>query len=145
MIRLKSLISENTLEWRNYTQLSREQQAALYEYMVTSGDVDPSEYNSYIQTFVFKTMMVSPDKLKRVFDKDGWDWLKGLSSNDEARIQKIDREINQTKQKWPYIVNAATSFSQWAENEYHHGDGFHRMLLAVRKNEPIEFLFPKRK
>ena len=123
--------------------MSKEQKDALYEYMVTSGGVEPTEFNAYMKRFVFKVIKVPAAKLKNVFDKDGWDWLQGLSANDEERIKKIDAEIQRTNQTWPYIVNAATTFSQWAENEYYHGDGFHRMLLAIRKNRPIEFLFIK--
>jgi hypothetical protein len=71
--------------------------------------------------------------------------LSGIRpDDDEDRIKKIDLEIQKTKEKWPYIVNSATSFQQWKTNEIYHGDGFHRTILALRKNEPIEFLFLKR-
>jgi hypothetical protein len=145
MINLKKLLCEGK-EWIRYGTLTPSQKKAVYEYMVTSGDVEVEEYNQYVNNFVYKIQVVPAEKISSILERDwGWDWQKtALTTNDEARIQKISKEIDRTKQKWPYIVNAATSFSQWAENEHYHGDGFHRMCLSIRKNEPIEFLFLKK-
>jgi hypothetical protein len=143
MIKLKSLLREES-GWKKYISLTSAQKKALYEYMVTSGGVEPEEYNDYVKTFLYRIQVVSPQQIAAVFEKDGWDWTQGLRQNDEDRIKKIDLEIQKTKEKWPYIVNSATSFQQWKTNEIYHGDGFHRTILALRKNEPIEFLFLKR-
>jgi hypothetical protein len=142
MIKLKSLLNEES-GWKKYNSLTHAQKKALYEYMVTSGGVGPEEYNDHVKKYEYKIVIIDAKKIAPILDKGGWDWMSGINPDDEKRINAIDRLIKKTNQKWPYIVSGATSFKQWAENEYYHGDGFHRMLLSVRKNEPIEFLFLK--
>ncbi len=142
MIKLKSLLNESKNSWIEYDRLSSAEKESLYEYMVDSGGVNSDEYEDWIKKFVYKIQLVQPNQLIPILDKWGWDWRKE-NSDDERRISKISKIQKKTKNIWPYVVGNGDTLKKWATDEMNHGDGWHRLCVSLRKNEPINFLFIK--
>ena len=138
--------------WIEFKTLTEAQKAALYEFMVDSGGVEKSEYEIHATKFKFRIELISPEKVIPVikqWHEDAiveytFDLNTSYYADDEQRIQNI-AELHATGNPiWPYI-GQETTFKKWAKSEFNHGDGWHRLILAIRQNRPIEFLYLKTK
>lgn len=144
MIKLKQILLESYNVWMGYDKLSVSQKEALYEYMVTSGGVSDREYNNHVKMRLYKVVLINPNQVIDVFNEWGWTGhIKCKYDDDTRRINKIKTLHKKYKTVWPYIVGDGKTFKDWARDKMNHGDGYHRLCLALREHRPIEFLFIK--
>jgi len=135
--------------WKRYAALTKAQQAALYHWMVLEGGVMDDEYREHMRKRLFGVQLIQPASIVQALKH--WHTIAEVPypfdlhtsqyKNDQQRISKIARLHRKGGLIWPYIADGCTSFREWAKSPDNHGDGWHRMLLAVRQNRPIEFIF----
>lgn len=132
--------------WVRYEALPKRIKDALWQYMVTDGGVEADEYDEHVRKFTYRLQAYAAEKVRRAWYGVGWKLgdEEPLHASDEKRIRAIERLWNAGKNRWPYIVGSGvSSFKEWASDEMNHGDGYHRAVAAIRRGEPVEFLFLK--
>ena len=129
--------------------LTKAQQEALYAYLIDGGYVGEHEFVEVVTQYQYRIKTVSTIegiKLLQRWHKDAavdytFNINKCYYSYDEKRVQHIAQLHKQGSLVWPYVVSRGVNFRQLVANDIHHGDGYHRLVLAIRQNRSLEFLF----
>lgn len=124
-----------------YDDLSLECKHALERWMICDSDIE--DYESHISKFVFRVETIPCEKIVEVLTRWGWNWRpnKSIHRNTEDRVNRIKRYQKISSEIWPYIGGNGKSFGEWSESDMNHGDGWHRMIVAVRRKKPMNFIF----
>lgn len=133
--------------WISYEALPKRAKSALWQYMVTDGGVEKDEYDGHVRKYAYRLQSYAAEKMRKAWYGIGWKLgsEEPLPAPDEKRVRRIASLWDAGKERWPYIVGSgAHSFREWSSDEMNHGDGFHRAVAAIRRGEPIEFLFLRR-
>lgn len=132
--------------WISYDSLPKRAKDALWQYMIVDGGVEEEEYDEHVRKYVYRLQAYPAEKMRKAWYGIGWKLgsEKPLHASDEKRIRHIASLWDVGQERWPYIVGSGASFREWASDEMNHGDGYHRSVAAIRRGEPIEFLFLRR-